>query len=512
MVRSKRRESLQVSSARFILVVLLLLVVFAAPQPAFSQQTQKESLVKIGPIWLKVSVKVPSELVATNEYEVPVTVTITEVEGDLKVFYLKALRFTVDTSVYEYVPDTPIPLSLGRQAYLSVKLTPRFFASQMAPGDVKDTSLRIDLSYYYEAVPKGGSPIQESGYYSAFTSIPVRVIAPKTYVYVEPYLKIDYEPYVVRFFVDIWVQGEGYIENAQAQVEGAPVQCYLLTTGRMNVNERRTLEFLMNVSKLGPFVKSQYSVQVKVAATTPWGYTYTYVYPLSLSIKPVREAKVSAPSTVVAGAYVPISIALTPPVEKDEQATVTVYWGGQPVYSGSFSPTIYAAFPEGEAQVAVKVDSNKYSPVTSRFTVKSVRVEPKVSLQVTAGTLVVRVSPLYQNSNVDVKVVGSGGAVVFATSLPDASFSKTPTSIDGASAVEGTATLPLSLDPGSYQVVATYNSPWGSKTQTVTYTVPGATAGAQEAPGALFQPIILVAIVAVVAIVIVVVVIRRRRE
>jgi hypothetical protein len=98
----------------------------------------------------------PSELIAANEYTAQVTVLMTEVEGDLKSFYLKGLRFTLDTSVMEYVPDTPITLSLGRAATLSVKLTPKFFAAQMVPGDVKDTSLRIDLSYYY-SVSKGGN-------------------------------------------------------------------------------------------------------------------------------------------------------------------------------------------------------------------------------------------------------------------------------------------------------------------------------------------------------------------
>jgi hypothetical protein len=110
----------------------------------------------------------------------------------------------------------------------------------------------------------------------------------------------------------IMVDGEGFRENAQAEISGAPVKCYLLTTGKMNAREKRTLEFLMNVSKLGPFARNQYSVTAEVTAVTPWGYTYSYSFPLNLVIKPVRETKVNLPSTVVANTYVPVSFALNP--------------------------------------------------------------------------------------------------------------------------------------------------------------------------------------------------------
>lgn len=476
---------------RWALAVLAALVPLAAAL-LLAQPVQKEALVKVGPVWLKVSVSMPSELVAANEYTVQVTVLMTEVEGDLKVFHLKGLRFTLDTSVMEYVPDVPITLSPGRAAALSVKLTPKFFAAQMVPGDVKDTSLRIDLSYYY-SVSKGGAALEEAGYYSAFASIPVRVIAPKTYVYVQPSMNVTYEPYVIRFFVDVWVSGEGYIENARAEVSGAPVQCYLLTTGRVNVGERRRLEFVMNVSRLGPFARSQYSVTLTVTATTPWGYAYTYSYPLTLTVKPVREVSASLPSPAVANALVPLTVALNPPLERDEQATVYVYWGGRLIHSGAYSQTVHVALPEGEGTVTVRVESSKYAPATASLTVKTVPVaSPRVSAFVAGSAVSFTVAPLYPGATVEVKAVDSGGNVAFSTVLPAASLSRSPTTVDGAAALQGAGTVPLDLNPGSYTIVVTYNTGSASRSATVAYEVPGA-------PTALPIPIPLPVLVVIAA-------------
>ena len=475
-----------------------------------AQPVQKETLVKIGPVWLKVAVSMPSELVAANEYVVQVSVLIIEVDGNLKVFYLKGLRFTLDSSMMEYVPDTPITLSLGRAATLSVKLTPRFFAAQMVPGDVKDTSLRIDLSYYYEATSKDGRPEQESGYYSAFASIPVRVITPKTYVYVQPSMNTTYEPYIIRFYVDVWASGEGYIENARAQVSGAPVQCYLLTTGRVNVGEKKRLEFLMNVSQLGPFAKSQYSVTLTVSAMTPWGYTYTYNFPITLTVKPVREVGVSAPSPAVANALVSLTVALNPPLERDEQANVYVYWGDRLVYSGAYSQTVYVAFPEGEGTVTVKVESNKYAPSTARTTLKTVAVaEPKVSAFITGFAVSFSVAPLYQGATVNVRAVDSNGNVAFSTTLPATTLSRSPTTVEGAAALQGSGTVPLDLSPGSYTIVVTYNTGSASRSTSVAYEVPGATA---QLPGLMIPlPVLAVVIAGVAAAIATLLLLRGRR-
>ena len=487
------------------MVALIPLAITSLP----AQPVLKEALVKVGLVWLKVTVSMPSELIAANEYTAQVTVLMTEVEGDLRSFYLKGLRFTLDTSVMEYVPDTPITLSLGRAATLSVKLTPKFFAAQMVPGDVKDTSLRIDLSYYYSA-SKGGATVEESGYYSAFASIPVRVIAPKTYVYVQPSMNTTYEPYIIRFFVDVWVSGEGYIENARAEVSGAPVQCYLLTTGRVNVGDKKRLEFLMNVSQLGPFAKSQYSVTLTVSAMTPWGYVYTYSFPITLTVKPVREVSVSAPSPAVANALVPLTVALNPPLDRDEQANVYVYWGDRLVYSGAYSQTIYVAFPEGEGTVTVKVESNKYAPSTARTALKTVAVtEPKVSAFISGSAVSFSVAPLYQGATVNVRAVDSSGNVAFSTTLPVAALSRNPTTIDGATALQGSGTVPLDLGPGSYTITVTYNTGFASKSATVAYEVPGAPA--QIAPSLPIPlPLLLIVIAGAAAAIAVVLLVRRR--
>ena len=137
----------------YLVAVLALLLLAYAPTAVSAPVIQKEALVRINVVWLKVAVQIPSELVATEEYSIPVRLMVTEVDGDLRAFYIKGLRFTIDTSVMEYVPDNPLSLTLGREVTLTVKLAPRFFAAQMVPGDVKDTSLRIDISYYLEATP-----------------------------------------------------------------------------------------------------------------------------------------------------------------------------------------------------------------------------------------------------------------------------------------------------------------------------------------------------------------------
>lgn len=483
---------------------MLLAFQLLAAQPA----TTKEALIKVGPVWLKVSVQVPAELVATREYEIPVTIVITEVEGDLKVFYLKGLRFTIDTGSIEYVPDTPISLTLGRVATLTAKLAPRFFAAQMAPGDVKDTSLRIDLSYYYEATAKTGEGMSDSGYYSAFASIPLRVITPRTYVYVEPSMNTTYEPnYIIRFFVDVWVDGEGFIENARATVTGAPVQCYLLTTGRMEAGERRTLTFSMNLTKLGPIARNQYNLQLEVTADTPWGYMYKYTYPITLSIKPIREVSVSAPSLAVANALTPIKVTLNPPPESGEQLSLSVYWGSRVIYTGSYSQTVYVALPEGEGTVTVKVESNKYATSTGRTSVKTTTAEQSVSAYMSGSVLYFQVAPVYQNARVDVRVTDADGNTALSTSLPATSLSYQPTNLGGATAVMGTGTLPLDLQPGSYTILVTYNTGTASKSTTVSYQVPGA----QPASGLPIPlPVIIVIVIAVV-VVAVVLLIRRIR-
>jgi len=495
-----------------------LLVVFVvglslATLVVHGQAVHKEALVKINLVWLKVSVVVPQELVATKEYSIPVTVRIIEVDGELKVFYLKGIRILLDNSLLEYVPDTPVLLRLGEVQTLEVKITPRFFAQQMAPGDVKDSSMRIDISYYSEVVSMDGRLAVDSGYYSVFASIPVRVVAPRTYVYVQPSLTEVYEPYLVIFDVKLWVEGEGFIENARVEVSGIPVQCYLLTTGRVNAGETKIVSTLANITQLGPFAKTRYSAEVKVTAVTPWGYVYTYNYPVTIEVRPLRKAQVSAPALAVADALTPVTITLTPPQESGESLTVTAYWNRQLVYSGGFSPTIYVALPEGEGELTVRVESTKYTPATASAKVKAISVKPRVSAWLTGSALQFQAAPFYPGSMIEVRVLDSSGSVVASSMYPADTLPRRTVELEGATTVGVSGSYSLDLKPGTYTITVTYNSKAGSATAPpVSYQVAPAGPAVLGPLGMLLtQPILLAVVIAIPAAAAVILLLRRRR-
>ncbi|MEM1508304.1 MAG: hypothetical protein QW291_02380 [Thermofilaceae archaeon] len=478
---------------------------------AYTQIIQKEALVKIDLVWLKVGVTIPQELVATREYTLPITVRITEVEGDLKVFYLKGIRFLLDNSLLEYVPDTPVLLRVGETQTLSVKITPKFFAQQMAPGDIRDSSLRIDISYYSEVTPKAGQTIANSGYYSVFASIPVTVLAPMTYVHVQPSLSESYEPYVITFNVKVWVGGEGFIENAKVEVTGAPVQCYLLTTGKIHAGESKVISTLMNVSELGLFAKTKYSAEVKVSATTPWGYIYSYSYPVTIEVRPIRKAQVTAPSLAVANSLTPVTVTLVPPQESGESVTATVYWNKQLVYSGSYSSTLYVSLPEGEGELIVRVDSNKYTPATASTKLTTVAAQPKVSAWVTGSTLQFQAAPLYSGAVVEVRITDSTGSVVASNVYPAETLPKRTTDVNGATAIGVSGNYPLDLKPGSYTITVSYTSRMGSATSpSIIYEVASPSSPLSILELLTTQPLLLIGLIAAVVIVIVVIAIRRR--
>ncbi|RLF01837.1 MAG: hypothetical protein DRK00_10805, partial [Thermoprotei archaeon] len=174
-----------------LLLIALLLAAVAAPH-THAGTARKEALVRFADVvWLKVSVETPEELVAAEEYELRITVRIVEVDGELNKLIIKGIKITLGSCSMEYVPDTPVVLSAGGYKEFRVRLKPRFFAANMAPGDVRDDNLRIDFAYYLEARRGRGEAVQEiidSGLYTGFASIPVRVLAPRTYVYVQPRL------------------------------------------------------------------------------------------------------------------------------------------------------------------------------------------------------------------------------------------------------------------------------------------------------------------------------------
>ncbi|MEM2187434.1 MAG: hypothetical protein QXT37_10675, partial [Thermofilaceae archaeon] len=320
--------------------------------------------------------------------------------------------------------------------------------------------------------------------------------APRTYFYVQPSMNETYEPYLIRFYVNVWVEGEGFVENARAEVSGAPVQCYLLTTGRIRSGEKRRLEFIINVSELGPFVRRQYNVQLEVTAVTPWGYTYRYVYPLTLTIRPLREVAVSAPSLAAANALTPITVSLKPPPEQNEQLVLSVYWGERLIYSGPYSRTIHVTLPEGEETLTVRVESNVYAPSVGRARVRTTPIEPRVSAQIVDTVLYFRVAPVHQEGRVDVRVVDESGNTVLVRSTPATSLSYTSTSVSGATTVEGYGSIMLDLNPGSYTVLVTYSTGSASKATSLQYTVPGA----QTPPVLLPLPLPILAVLVVGAL------------
>jgi len=171
-----------------------------------------------------------------------------------------------------------------------------------------------------------------------------------------------------------------------------------------------------------------------------------------------------------------------------------VYWGGRLVHSGSYSQTIHVALPEGEGTVTVKVESSKYAPATAKVAVRTVAVaSPRVSAFVSGSAVSFRVAPLYPGATVEVRAVDSNGNVAFSTVLPVTALSRSPTTVDGAAALEGAGTVPLDLNPGSYTVVVTYNTGFASRSATVAYEVPGA------APALLGLPLPLPVLIVIIA-------------
>ena len=453
---------------------------------------RKEALIRFADVlWLKVSVEVPSVLIATREYEIPLRVRVVEVDGELLKFFIKGIKLTVGSASIEYVPDSPVTLGLGGSHEFSIRVRPRFFAANMAPGDSKDSDLRIDFAYYLEA-RRGEREVVEAGLYTVFASIPVRVLAPRTYVYVQPRLNVTYEPYVVNFTVRVWVEGEGFIENARVEVAGAPVQCYLLTTGRMEAGEERVVWTIMNVSELGPLAGSKYSVTIRVAAATPWGYVYQYEYPFTLTLRKVRGAEATIPDVVAAYAYTPVSVSLNPPPERGERVRVDVYWGEERVYSTSLPARYLVLAPEeGLGVLKVRFSSEGQAPVSVRRVVKAVIVKPRLEARILGKTLRVEVIPLLAGSAVSVVVKSGDGANVYTARVAVESMSKRETSLNGIPVVRGTSDMSLDLESGDYDVLVYYETPLGVESKSLKYKV-GGERPLPEALGTIPPPLLVV--------------------
>jgi len=453
------------------------------------------------------------------------SIKLIETEGSIKKFFIKGVRVTIGSEYIEYVPDEPLEFkNVGDSYNITIKIVPRFFASNLAPGDVKDTVIKIDFAYYIEGINVKGVEVIESGLYTVFGNIPVRIIVPKTYVYVQPEVNITYEPsYIINFTVRIWVKGEGYIENARVEIVNIPVQCYLLTTGRMAVDEEKVLWTIMNVTKLGALVQEEYDGVISVYALTPWGYVYKYVYPLKLKLLKVRKVTASLPESVIAYAYVPVSISLTPKPESREEVRVSVSFNGETVYSATY-PVQYLplALSEGKGKVKITLSSDIQAPIFVLKEVKSVKVMPELSVLVSPSTrsLSIEVKPLFMNSRVIITILNKDGDVVYTHSIPDASLSKSRTLIKNIATFKGFTTISLpELEAGEYTIKVTYDTPLGSVSQDLKYTIKSEGILEQLALALSFIPLpkpfnvfLVIAVIVTLVCSITLILLRRRRK
>ena len=385
--------SLRVLAGALILVALLGLIPHAASRPG--DYIVKSTLVRFANfVWVKVSATIPSELVATSEHEVTLRMRVVEVEGELEKLYIKGVRVTLGSQTIEYVPDEPILLKLHAEREVRVKIEPSFFAANMLPGDVKVEHMQIAFSYFLQGETAQGRKVADSGLYKAFANIPVKVVAPTLHFYVQPKVIEVMEPYMLNFTIKVWLEGEGYLENVKARIEGVPVQCDLLTTGRMNAGEERTLWTIFNISELGPLAANRYTARISVEATTPWGYTFKRSYSFTINTLKVRSVEAEIPSTVIAYAYTPVRLLLKPPPPEDEKVFITVYSGGKQIFTCTY-PTEYLVFSVNEGVVPVKVvlQSEEQAPAILHIKLSAVKIAPEISVSLVGDSSSILSSP-----------------------------------------------------------------------------------------------------------------------
>ena len=508
---------------------LLVIALFSLPLHQLAASGGEELVTKVTLIrfadiaWVRVAASFPEQLVATRRYNITLDIKLIEVDGRLRKLLIKGIRVSIGSEYIEYVPDEPLSLAkVGDSRRVNVTIAPRFFASEMSPGDVRDATLRVDFSYYIEGTRASGEEVIESGLYAVFASLPVRVVTPRTRVYVQPRVATAYEPsYVVNFTVRVWVEGEGFVENVRVEVRGAPVQCYLLTTGRLGVGESRVLWTIMNVTELGPMAPERCRPSVLVTAVTPWGYVFTYTFSFTLELLKVRRVSAQVPDKVIALAYTPVRLSLEPAPEAKEEVTVSVSCDGRRLREVRYGPTIHVPLAPGPGLHEVKITaySELQAPVSVTKVVEAVTATPRLSVAAVEATksLRVEVLPLCAGSEVVVAVTGSEGGTVMEVRLADEQMSVVPATINGIEAAKGVAYVSLrDLGPGEYVIKVTYESGLGSVTRTLAYVVRGASP-LEQLEGFLSiiplpTPILLGVIAAAVAIPVAYVVLSRRRS
>ena len=491
-----------------------------------SSPVEKVTLVRFAElVWIKVSATFPSELVAIKYYNISISVKLIEVDGSLKRFFIKGIRVTIGNEYVEYVPDKPLEFKKVGDTYdIKVQITPKFFASNLVPGDIKETVIKIDFAYYVEGLDTKGGEIIEAGLYTVFGNIPVRIIVPKTYVYVQPEVNVTYEPsYIINFTVRVWIEGEGYVENVRVEIQNIPVQCYLLTTGRMLAGETKALWTIMNVTKLGALAQEEYDATILVHAITPWGYVYEYTYPFKLKLLKVRRVSASLPNNVIAYAYTPISISLIPEPESKEVVTISVSFDGEPVYTTTYpAQFLPLALSEGIGLVKIALFSELQAPTFVTWKIKAVKVKPELNVAFSplSRSLSIEVRPLFVSSRVIVSVMDKEGNTVFLHSIPESALSKSQTLIGEIPVLKGHKTISLpELKAGEYTIRVTYSTPLGSVSEDIKYTVEPKSLVEQLASSLSFIPlptplnlIFIVGIMSALVVSIVVVLLRKRKK
>ena len=464
--------SLRVLAGALILVALLGLVPHAASRPG--DYIVKSTLVRFANfVWVKVSVTIPSELVATSEHEVTLRMRVVEVEGELEKLYIKGVRVTLGSQTIEYVPDEPMLLKLHAEREVRVKIEPSFFAANMLPGDVKVEHMQIAFSYFLQGENAQGRKVADSGLYKAFADIPVKVVAPTLHLYVQPKVIEVMEPYMLNFTIKVWLEGGGYLENVKARIEGVPVQCDLLTTGRMSAGEERTLWTIFNISELGPLAANRYTARISVEATTPWGYTFKRSYSFTINTLKVRSVEAEIPSTVIAYAYTPVRLLLKPPPAKDEDVYVTVYSNGRQVYTCKY-PTEYLVLSVSEGIVPVKIviSSEEQAPTILRVKLRAIKTTPEVEASLARDTLFIAAMPLMVSSRLTIKVYDEEGTVMLVKVVDSANLAKTRVIVDNILALSGTTMVKLNLnEAGKYIISIAYETPAGTVTHKLQYEV-----------------------------------------
>ena len=498
-------------------IIIFSLIFFSVCQLPLTYQTHnshKTSLIRISSVWLKITVNLTNELYALNKYNVSLKLKVIEAENPFTL-YIKGIKFIIGTTTYEKVFDTPLTFTeVGDEHEVSVTLKPEFYASGLCPGDIKDTHMKIELAYFLEEHIKN-EVHTVSGLYTVFTSIPIRIIVPKTYVYVQPKIITKYEPcYIINFTVRVWVVGEGYVRNVKVVVRGAPVQCYLLTTGKISAGESRILWTIMNVTELGILTKEYYGVNIEVLAETPWGYIYDYSYRATLHLLKVRELQVKIPNKVIANAYTPVRLSLNPQPSPRERLYFEVYSDGKLLSSGVYNRLIYMVVPPGIHRIKVKVYSSTQAPAIYETTVESIGVKNAIlRAYLTDNILHIIIVPLYKDSYVIVEVY-SDEQLINRYTIPTSYFAKSGTLINDIPTTQGTYSLVLSKLKGKCRICVRYANQY----TTLTYT-------AQESMFEKFLEmlkviplpyplniVILILLIAVIIIVILLVILRAKTK